>query len=121
MTENSKLKLHLFLVSVFYGIYLFFLIILFYMPGGITEKEESIIFVQGWLAVPLGGAAATFLIERLRRNSYPDNNFFYPVLLLFYSVFLFLSIGIIRMSSIHRGDCSFGCLVEMFKQQMPSW
>ena len=46
-------KFSLFSLSLFVGFYVLFHLIVFFLPDGISEQEETYIFVLGWILAPI--------------------------------------------------------------------
>ncbi len=122
MKYDNDIKFSVFFLSVFWGVYFFLLNVMPYIPGGITEKEESLIFINGWLTVPLAAGGTALLMEYIRKSLYKSKDFFYPALLLTNGAFLFIFVWLVRFSSTAGAHCqSLRCLLDTLERQMPSW
>jgi hypothetical protein len=73
--------LYLLLLAFCYGVYFLLVTIALYMPGGVVEKEEFLIYVQGWVTVPILSVLAILAVRSFRQRFFPDTDTFYPVLL----------------------------------------
>lgn len=78
------------LLALCYGPYLFFLNLLLHVPGGISEAEEGLIFLESWLAIPGLAIVSSRGVSRIKRRFF-DVELFYPVLLAANALVLLLS------------------------------
>jgi len=73
--------LNLLLLSFVYGVYFLLLTIAVYLPGGISESEETIVFIQGWVTIPILSFLALVTIHKYKSVGNKEDGFFYPVFL----------------------------------------
>jgi hypothetical protein len=86
--------INLLLLSFVYGCYFLLLTIAMYLAGGISETEETIIFVQGWFSIPVLSLLALVAIQTYKTHWNDNDVFFYPVFLcLNYAICLLSGIG----------------------------
>jgi hypothetical protein len=70
-----------------------------YWPGGISESEETIIFIQGWVTIPILSLLALVSIHKYKSVGNKKDGFFYPVFLSSnYMLCLIFTLGL-RLSS----------------------
>src|ERR1019366_6470272 len=75
------------LLSLSVGGVFFLLILLGYIGGGISEKEESRIFVLSSLIVPAAAIVASWGLDRAKRKFFLSSALFFPVLLASHAAF----------------------------------
>lgn len=63
----------LFLLSLLSGGYILFVVISFFLPGGINELEEMKIFILGWLFAPVGALLSVPLFVWASRKQHTQN------------------------------------------------
>ena len=73
--------INLLLLSFVYAVYFLLLTIAMYLPGGVLESEETIIFVQGWVTVPILSLLTMVIVHRYKNVGNENDGFFYPVFL----------------------------------------
>lgn len=70
-------------LSLLGGLYAFLAIITFFFQGGIVEREETLIFVLGWLFVPAFAILTIVLVNWIARKYFFDQERFLWVLFAF--------------------------------------
>lgn len=67
------------LLAISSAAFAFLCLVFAYLKGGITEKEESRIFVFSCVIVPLVGVVGSWAYERTKRDVFPNSALFHPV------------------------------------------
>jgi hypothetical protein len=73
--------LYLLLLAFCYGAYFLLLTVAMYLPGKVVESEEFLIYVQGWLTVPVLTLLAVLGVRAFKQRFFTGAEYFYPVLL----------------------------------------
>jgi len=88
--QTREDRFSLFLLSLSYGVYFFFLTLSFFIGDGVSEAEEWHIFVISWLVAPVCSLAVVFAICYIRRTCCTEVTAFYPSLLGVNALFWFV-------------------------------
>ena len=99
-TNTLEEKIFWFLGTMTWAGYFLFLNIFFHLPGGITEKEEFLLFVQGWITVPIGLIAIILILETTRQKWFRGCNCFYFYFGLGALIFWALALWTMRILSL---------------------
>ncbi len=111
-----------FWLTVSYAAYFLFLNILVHIKGGISEREEFIVFIHGWLTVPLLTSVQIFIIEKIRQKFFKEKCLFYPLLLIANVLYWAVTTWGLRWASLAGERCSsFSCILTGMDSQIPSW
>jgi hypothetical protein len=99
-TSNILIKpeIELFLLSLFFGIYSLLGLISIFLPDGINEKEKTILFVSGWIIVPLFSIIAAFLFRWIKNNYLNSVHSFYLIMLSIYAVMFSIVLTAINLT-----------------------
>jgi hypothetical protein len=95
---------YLLLLALFFGVYFLLVTVLIYMPGGVLESEEFLIYVQGWVTVPILTLLAVAAVRAYARHRFQNERFFYPVLLAFTGLIGLISAASLNITWIYRHD-----------------
>lgn len=110
------------ILSIIYGVYYLFLLIHLFSYRGLSEQDEWLIYLCGWLSVPVFSLATTLIIEWLREKFLKESQNFYPLLLLVNSLYLFICVIVLRFSSSPFQYCdSAHCVLNLLDAQVPDW
>jgi hypothetical protein len=71
--------LYLLLLAFCYGAYFLLVTVAFYIPGKVVESEEFLIYVQGWITVPVLVLLAVFGVRAFKQRLFPEDEYFYPL------------------------------------------
>src|SRR3989338_4263441 len=93
-----------YLLSFFYAAYFLYVIVLLHIHGGVSEKEESLIFIQGWLVIPILTVVSVIFFEYLRQRYFVRELLFYPFLLLLNAFFWLVFLSVVHMQDIIEAD-----------------
>jgi hypothetical protein len=86
-SASPESRVHAVLLAVSAAAFAFACLVFHYLPEGISEKEESSIFVLSCLVVPLAGVAGSLAFDGAKRRWFATHRLFYPVLALAHAVF----------------------------------
>ena len=76
--------------------YAFLCLLYVYLRGGITEAEESKLFVLSCVVVPLVGVLSSWALARMRRELFDDNPYFFPLLSSSHAIFWAMGVRSLR-------------------------
>ena len=122
MLKNIKDPWGMFLLSLSLAGYFLFWNIIWSLKGGVSEREEYLIFIRAWITIPVLTIVVTVFIENLRQEYFKNTAYFYPVLVFGQVIFWFAGILILRMSEIgtqEHGDVLRW--IQLLDQQIPNW
>jgi len=119
---NKEDRFAFFCLSVLYAGYFLFFNIFIHVNPGINERAEFLMFVLGWLTVPVLVILSMGGLEYLRQRSFAGQRLFYPILLLANLLFWVIAIWSLRLLSMETEGCySAACIFKALDQQIPSW
>lgn len=111
-----------FWLSVLYAGYFLFFNIFLHVNHGINEWAEFLIFIHGWMTVPILTILAVSALEYLRQRSFKENQAFYPVVLLANLLCWVIALWGLRLLTIKTDGClTLLCVLNALDQQIPSW
>ncbi len=109
-------------LSLYYGLYFFFITFLFFIKNGITGNEEWIIFILGWLLVPFLTIITIFLNQFIKNRFFRNDTIFYPFIIFFNSLYFSIAVWLLRFYNIPFQRCPTGdCLTTLLSAQVPSF
>jgi hypothetical protein len=72
LKNQEQHPLVIYFISLVTSLYAFLGIIAIFLPGGIVEREEFIIYILGWLTVPIIAILTIIFTSRLIQKNIPD-------------------------------------------------
>jgi len=79
-------------------------------------------YIWGWLTVPLLATLTSLWVEKVRKKHFQYDQNFYPLLLLWNSLFLFTAVLVIRYFTSLSPYCdSIQCVIKLINAQVPDW
>ena len=87
MGARAEGRVHAVVLAVSAAAFGFLYLVYSYLPEGISEKEESRIYVYSCVLVPAAGILYSWAVEQVKRRLFPTHRLFYPALAFAHAAF----------------------------------
>ena len=101
-TAETSFGAHAVLLALSTAAFAFLCLLYPYLKGGLTEAEETKVFVLSCVVVPLAGVVSSWAVARTRRDRLPDSPYFYPLLSGAHAIFW--AVGVHRLRALTTPD-----------------
>ena len=89
-------RVHAVVLAVSAAAFAFLYLVYSYLPEGISEKEESRIYVYSCVLVPASAILYSWVVEQVKRRLFPTHQLFYPALAFAHAAFWARAVHLLR-------------------------